>query len=242
MGQSEPNQKKADAKAARAARRAATKAQKAREAEELRSQTTRQLEAAISAVAKIENEVVDIRNAEAQRKALFSHLEGFYAEIDKLTKLTKGQLLIPVTDLVVNNVNEIVREAKLIVSRDPHLDRVKEFVAAGENPAYPDVLLKARMVIGSLERFGGLLEARGTEVEKLLREAKTIQFATQYYVENGEIPSKEQAREALGGGQFLTNAWFVEDESGQESFDFDKLDRCDIKGYFSLGDVKESCA
>lgn len=189
----------------------------------------------------MENEIVAVRNAEERRSALFSHLEGFYSEIDKLTKLTKGQTLLPVTELMVSGMNEIVRDAKSIVSEDSYLDRVKEFVAAGDNPAYPDVLVKARTVMGSLERFKHRLEARGKHAEKMLREAKTIQFATQHYVENDEIPSKLQVQEALGG-QFVPNAWFVEDGSGTDSFDFDKLDRCDIDEYFGLGDNGESRA
>ena len=241
MAQSEPNQKKLDAKVARAARHAEAKAEKLREAEELSSQTARQLEAANSAVANVEGELIAVRNAEECRSALSGHLEGFYSEIDKLTKLTKGQALIAVTEIMVNGMNEIVRDAKLIVSEDSYLDRVKEFVAAGDNPVYPDVLVKARTVMGSLERFKHRLEARVKQAEKMLREAKTIQFATQHYVENGVIPSKEQAQEALGG-QFVSNAWFVEDESGTESFDFDKLDRRDIDAYFGVSDGRETCA
>jgi hypothetical protein len=136
---------------------------------------------------------------------------------------------------MVNGMNEIVREAKLIVSEDSYLDRVKEFVAAGDNPVYPDVLVKARTVMGSLERFKNRLGARGKEAEKMLREARTIQFATQHYVENDVVPSKEQVQDALGG-QFVPNSWFVEDEGGLESFDFDRLDRFDIDGYFGLSD------
>lgn len=235
MAPSEPNQKKLEAKAARAARRAEEKAQEARAAEELRSRTARQLEAANSAVAKVENEIAAVRNTEDRRSALSSHLEGFYSEIDKLTKLTKGQALIPVTELMVNGMNEVVRDAKSIVSEDSYLDRIREFVAAGDNPTYPDVLVKARTVMGSLERFKARIEARGKHAEKMLREAKTIQFATRHYVENGVIPSKLQVQEALGG-QFVPSAWFVADGSEEESFDFDKLDRCDIDEYFGLRD------
>lgn len=235
MAQSESSQKKADANSTRAARRAEVKAKKLQQAEDLRSQTSRQLETAESAVAKLEAEIIAVRSAEERRSALFSHLEGFYSEIDKLTRLTKGQALIPVTDMMVNGMNEIVRDAKLIVSGDTHLERVKEFVAAGDNPAYPDVLLKARTVMGSLERFKRRLEAREKEAQKMLREAKTIEFATQQYLENDVVPSKEQVQEGLGG-QFVANSWFAEDESGVESFDFDKLDRCELVEYFGLGD------
>jgi len=232
-----PIKKKAEAKAARAARRAAARADKLRAAEELRSQTARQMEAAASAIAKLEEELLATSRAIARRDALSSHLGGFYSEIDKLTK---GKALVPVTDLVVESINEIVRDAKLIVEGDGYLDRVKEFVPAGDNPVYPDVLIKARTVRESLERFKQSLEGREKHALKMLREAKTIQAAVQHYLDNDVIPSKDDIRAVLGG-KFISDTWFSEDEeSGVENFDFDRLDKCRLEEYFSIGGSHEA--
>jgi len=54
------------------------------------------------------------------------------------------------TPLIVEQVNDIIRDAKSIIEGDPYLDRVKEFVPAGNNPTYPDVLLVARSVQTSM--------------------------------------------------------------------------------------------
>jgi hypothetical protein len=78
------------------------------------------------------------RDAAARREALSDHLSGFYDEVDKLAK---GRTMIEATPLIVQQANDIVLDAKAIVEGDTYLDRVKEFVPAGNNPVYPDVLV-----------------------------------------------------------------------------------------------------
>jgi hypothetical protein len=230
MTQSGPEQKKAVSKAAQRERRAAAAAEKRRLAEELHYKTTAQLETVKLASEHLEDRLRAISETAARRDALSSHLKGFYSEIDKLTK---GKTLIPVTDLIVERINEIVRDAKAIVTGDIYLDRVKEWVSAGDNPIYPDVLMTARTVTESLERFKQLLEATEKRIAKLLHEAKTIQVAAQLYLDNHYIPSKEEVKAALGG-KFTSDAWFSTDEnSGEENFDFDRLDQCKLDEYFS---------
>jgi hypothetical protein len=73
----------------------------------------------------------------------------------------------------------------------------------------------------------------------MLREARTIQAAVQYYLDNEVIPSKEQVQ-ALLGGKFISDSWFLEDESGEEVFDFDRLDRCKLEEYFSNVRAREA--
>jgi len=232
MAQPGPDPKKANAKAARAA----AAAEKRRVAEELRSRTAEQLEAAKSTVERLEGQFHATSETAARRDALSSHLKGFYAEIDKLTK---GKALMPVTDLVVERTNEIVRDAKAIVEGDTYLDRVKEFVPAGDNPVYPDVLMTARTVMESLERFKSRLEATEKQIAKLFREARTIQAAAQLYLDNDFVPSKEQVKAVLGG-KFISDTWFSTDEtSEEESFDFERLDRCRLEEYFSSGGQRE---
>lgn len=101
------------------------------------------LETAKSAAAEIEQKLKDAREDAATHKALVSHLDGFYQEIDKLSK-NKG--VFEATDLVVDAINDIVRDAKRFAAGDLYLNRTKEFVPAGQNPPYSDVLLVSRTV------------------------------------------------------------------------------------------------
>ena len=43
------------------------------------------------------------------------------------------------------------------------------------------------------------------------------------------------------GGKFISDTWFSEDEeSGVENFDFDRLDKCRLEEYFSIGGSHEA--
>lgn len=110
----------------------------------------KQLEDTQAAVAKLEIALRSARDKDERCEALTSHLLGFYEEVDKLTK---GKALLEATDLIVEHANDVVRDAKTLIEGDPHLDRIKEFVPAGNNPVYPDVLLTARAVQQALMRF-----------------------------------------------------------------------------------------
>jgi hypothetical protein len=207
-------------KAAREARQAKVEAE-ARRAAEPRNQRARQLESTKSAVRKLEEALQFVRKKIPNCEALSSHLLGFYEEIDKLAK---GKTLLGVTDLVVEQANGIVRDAKTLIQGDAYLDRVKELVPAGDNPVYPDVLLTARAVQQSLERFETKVKAQRERLVDMLKEARTIQTALQYYLDNGaKIPSKEDVETLLDGG--VTNAWFKGDFSAGHHFDFSRLDR-----------------
>lgn len=80
------------------------------------------LEASRAAVTEIEQKLGAARENAATFKALVSHLNGFYQEIDKLSK-NKG--VFEATDLVVEAINDIVRDAKRFAAGDPYLNRTK---------------------------------------------------------------------------------------------------------------------
>jgi hypothetical protein len=166
---------------------------------------------------------------------LDSHLRGFYQEIDKLAK---GKTLLVVTDLVVEQANAIIRDAKTLIQGDPYLDRVKEFVPAGDNPVYPDVLLVARTVQQSLQRNERGLSPRSAAANSRLLEAQTICVALECFLEEEEeeeeeerYVSKEQVEERLDDS--IEDDWFKEYDDGNEYFDFDRLDRLNLQSYLS---------
>lgn len=196
----------------------------------LRNQRTKKLEAANSAVARLQDELRAVKKLTNRRDALVSHLGGFYQEIDKLTK---GKTLLPVTPLMVEQANDIIRDAKEVVTDDTYLDRIKEFVPAGDNPPYPDVLVVMRGVRDSLKRGEGQLQGRRSHLADLLTEARTISVALRLNVVDGEeIVLKEDVEEQLGE-EGVAAAWFPADENGDEGFDFDDVDTRDIDSYLS---------
>jgi hypothetical protein len=184
-------EEKADAKAARAVQRA----DEQRAKEELRNRRARQLESARSANRKLEEQLRNIHTKVADHKALMSHLVGFYEEIDKLTK---GKALLEVTPLVVDQANDVIRDAKAMVEGDVYLNRVKEFVPAGNNPIYPDVLVVLRTVRQGLERWGTELADRIESIPRKIKKAKTIATALEYFLEEDASPSKEDLEAILG--------------------------------------------
>lgn len=221
-----PQQNSEDGKQARESK----KAEKQAAAEALRDRRKKKLEIANSAISRLQGEFRTVNKLVLRRDALVSHLEGFYQEIDKLTK---GKTLLPVTPLMVEQANDIIRDAKEFVTGDTYLDRIKEFVPAGDNPLYPDVLVVMRGVRGSLKRGERQLKERRSHFVHLLTEARTISVALRLNVIDGEeAVLKEHVEERLEKGA-VADVWFSENDDGDESFDFDDLDTRDIDSYLS---------
>lgn len=103
---------------------------------------------------------------------LKSEIEGLYLEFDKLTKKAAAQRI---TDLALENVNAAIEDSKDLLAGDRSVDRIKTFVAAGENPVNSDVLLILSKLRSALRRFESTWsrtwrDAGPSEVERLLDE------------------------------------------------------------------------
>lgn len=126
---------------------------------------------------------------------LWDHAHGFYEEIDKLAK---GKSMLEVTDRAVEETNSIIADTKRIVGSDPYLARTHEFVPAGNNPVYPDVLFALRAIIQSLERF----RAKRTDEEKAhsetVTELNTILAAIELLEGGAEAVSVQILTQKLG--------------------------------------------
>jgi len=173
-----------------------------------------QLRAAELKLQNVEANLHTVRSYEA----LSSHLEGFYLEIDKLAK---GRALIEATDLVVAQANDIIRDAKEIIKGDVYLDRIKEFVPAGTNPVYPDVLLVAQSVNKALDRFGEQQEDGTKALTSRRTELLVTVRALKLFLEEGDHLSKDQIAD-LGDGE-IDEDWFFESDDGKEYFNFDRI-------------------
>jgi hypothetical protein len=206
-----------------ATRKAAADERRAHEAQELRARRAEQLRAAETELTKLEEAVQLARDGKARHDALSSHLTGFYEEVDKLAK---GRSLLEATSLIVDQANDIIRDAKSIIENDPYLDRIKEFVPAGNNPVYPDVLLVARSVQQCLERTEKPLADRELRLTKMRRHARTIVAALKHFGDQNVHPSKDDVESLLGAKP--PDTWFFQSADGRCYFDFERLDRAGI--------------
>ena len=82
---------------------------------------------------------------------LRSELQSLYNEFDKLTKKAPASRL---TSLALQNINSLIGDSKGLLAGDRYVDRVSEFVSAGENPVNSDVLLVLATLVSALDRFG----------------------------------------------------------------------------------------
>ena len=210
-------------------RKARTAEKKERKAAEFKADLTRDLELAKSALADVEKQSQTAREDASVFKALVSHLAGFYQEVDKLSK-NKG--VFEATDLVVQTINDVVRDAKRFTTGDPYLDRTKEFVPAGQNPPYSDVLMVARTVQQFLQRSEqGILE-RGKQLARMSRHAQTIIAALSWWIENDDQPTKDDVAEGMTGKP--SEAWFFEAENGEWYFNHERLKQRGVQESLSV--------
>jgi hypothetical protein len=200
-------------------KRLSNRASKQRDAEEKEwERLTLHKEAAISSlVALSENRRRAAAEAACARE-LRDHTSGFYEEIDKLAK---GKAMLEVTDRVLEETNLIISDAKRIVGSDPYLRRTHEFVAAGNNPVYPDVLIALRSVLQSLDRFLAKKESEASLNSELLRELNTILAAIELLSEGEPPVSKEQLLRRMG--QDPHQNWLTKVGFNDSRFDFEKL-------------------
>jgi hypothetical protein len=150
---------------------------------------------------------------------------GLYEEIDKLSKKAPAE---PITDLVLNQINDIIRETKQLAETDPYVQRLNEFVPAGDNPQHRDAVVVLRQVRQGLERFRKELDSILELLGARITEAKGIHLALRLHLEdNGIVEKKELEEYGVSISQpWMTGSW------PNEYFDFNRLDDIDIPTYF----------
>jgi hypothetical protein len=230
-----------DAEGARAARRAEREAAKRREMEERNAHLSSQLEDVRRSKRALAQHQRDARERCRTRDDLADHLDGFYEEVDKLAK---GRTMIEVTPLVLEEANRIIRDAKSIVVGDAYLDRVKEFVPAGTNPVYPDVVIALRSVRQALERARGRIESREQWIGARLQEAATLEAVLDLMIESPQVPSLQAVQQRVDNPNALNTSWFSRSPYGlgaeYQSFDVDRLKSIGaIEAYFAIADNGE---
>jgi hypothetical protein len=227
MSEATPKKESAEAK----------KARERREEQELQDKRNHQLVDAHKAVETLEGHLRTTRSTMKLCDALSSHSNGFYEEVNKLAK---GKTLLEVTPLVVDQANDIIRDAKSIVKNDVYLDRIKEFVPAGNNPVYPDVLISIRSVRDSLERCREELVSGLDSLQAGLVKAKTVVGALEYFLDDDrgdendrDFPSKDAVKEYVTGN-ISDSCFFWCPDNSEHYFDFFTLDQQTIQEYLAM--------
>lgn len=166
-----------------------------------------------------------LHKATQTHSMLSSHLIGLYGEVDKLAK---GKTLVPATDLLIETVNSIIEDAKGLIYRDTYLDRLKQFVPAGDNPMYPDVLLSLRIVQESSRRFGSMLETENARHSAIGSQLRTIHMALYIAEQIESTPSEESEDDQIVEEDDEDVHPEEEDTDEDQSSDDDEDDEYDV--------------
>jgi len=224
--------------------RSTNNAQTKKEAEkhrkaELREQRSKQLDEWRAIATMLEEHLKEKRANNKLSVELSDHSAGFYEEVNKLAK---GKIAQSATPLVRKNANDIIADTKKLVAEkeDVHLDRIKEFVPAGDEPLYPDILVVITTIRRSLKRHHEKQTARIESLQGKLRMAATVVGALQYFLNDEE--ADDEAREAPNKGviqPYVTGAisqaclTSYDDSYTEYYFDFEKLDSMPPHEYLS---------
>lgn len=190
--------------------------------------------------------------AENRRKhhLLESVTEGLYVEIEKLTKKAPAE---QVTELALEQINDVIQDTKALLKDDPYIERLNVFVPAGDLPQLRDTLIVLRQVKQGLQRF-----SRAWNTESLvnkLRLAGIIKSAVEFALageDNVSILEKIKAQKSVSSdvapqlekllseldiraSSTVPSEWQISDGYGrQEAFNLQRLDSIDIAEYFRV--------
>jgi hypothetical protein len=164
-----------------------------------------------------------LREKESRVHVLQSVAFGLYEELDKLAKKAPAD---QVTDMVLEQTNDVIREAKELLSDDLHVQRYKEFVAAGDNPEHRDVVVLLRQIRQALSRFTDGVESRRTWIETVSQDAKGVR-AGAMLSRDGQSNLTRAELSAYEGS--VMSQWFQDGV-----FDFDRLDRTNLGSYYDV--------
>lgn len=177
-------------------------------------------------VDKLGKKLDDLRHKQKTLGLLQSVSIGLYDELDKLAKKAGADL---VTDLALEQVNDFIRDSKVLLAEDPYVQKQKEFIAAGDNPQHRDVVVVLRQLRQGLERFAADNNSLQEKVEGLLAEAKDVHIAVEIFLED---PETGVTSEDLKSHHVTLTEHWMEGDSYERTFSFEMLDQTNIPEYF----------
>lgn len=162
-----------------------------------------------------------------QLKLLQSVSSGLYDEIDKLSKKAPAE---KVTDLVLKQMNEVIKESKELVTEDVYVQRQQEFIPAGDNPQHRDAVVVMRQIIEGLKRFSSQLDTLIKQLKEHLKNVKGIETAIKLYLDGYESVTEDELAEH---DTEVQSDWYI-GSYGRKEFDFCKLDKVDLIDEFKI--------
>src|SRR6266699_2816749 len=193
-----------------------------RETEKLRNA----LDQVRSLLPKLEAANEKIAKSGKEAESLLNFADSLYEEIDKLSKKAPTE---PLTDLALQQVNDAVREAKVLGAEDSTLRRVKEFVPAGDNPQHRDVVLVLRLVRAGLAEVQKRLAQESQECLEQLNDAEALEAAVKSRLDDGPTDAEFFNYYGLSPSEF----WQTESTSSEYEFNFDRLEEVHLASHFT---------
>ncbi len=173
--------------------------------------------------------------ADSKRLALLQSVAiGLYDEGDKLSKKAPAETA---SDLMLEQVNDIIRETRELLKDDVYVQRLKEFVPAGNNPQLRDVVVVLRQLRQGMERSSTTASDFQRQASSLAHQAQVVVTALELFMETGTAPSDDSVRYLVEASVLgiANHDWFVfNSRTHQHYFNLDKLDRTNIAEYFEV--------
>ena len=211
------------------ARKPATQTKKAEPVLQRRKEQLAQIH---EAIVGLETELQRRIEVARDRELLESVSLGMYEEIEKLTKKAPAE---QVTELALEHVNDLIGEAKELMKEDRYVQKLNQFVPAGDLPQLRDVLFVLRQVRQGLERFSNKLKTE--YVFNSLKNARIVGAALELYLDGLQGQDLVEAlKNRMAISQFPSE-WQKQDLYGgryDTVFNFDHLDSIDIPEHFSV--------
>lgn len=173
----------------------------------------------------IKNVLEEVKGTKRRRQQLLDSVAlGLYDEIDKLCKRAPAE---SVTDLALEQVNEIIKETRELVNQDEYVQKLKQFIPAGDLPQYRDVVVVLRQIRLGLDRFREYLMTIEAELNGKLNTGYFLCTVLEMYLEGNRSVGQDdlvQFAKRMPPG-WMTGVY-------PQKFDFGKLDKFDIRSFF----------
>ncbi len=132
---------------------------------------------------ELEEKLEQVKQKKVKADLLISVANGLYEELDKLSKKAPVD---EATDLVVDHVNSVINDVRVLSPSDPYIQRVKPFVPAGNNPEHRDVVLILKQVLQGLDRSVVNLNQIEPVLQERIALAQGLIISLDFYIEKNE--------------------------------------------------------
>lgn len=219
------------------------------EQEEKKHRLEKQLQQIEEAISELESRIHFYNENRRKHGLLESVTDGLYIEIEKLTKKAPAEL---VTELALEQINDVIKDIKELLKDDPYIERLNVFVPAGDLPQLRDTLIVLRQVKQGLERFS--IAWKTTPLTEKLRLAYILKSAIEFAMAGEDelsILQKIKAQTTFSSrldsqmenplklgvplSSDIPREWRKTDRYGDEAFSLQQLDSIDITEYFGVG-------